>query len=199
MKSHKLFIRWHWLLQPSIASRSLFMVILKEYTVKILNSARLTPVPIYDKSVKGILRAILQKLRLLTTFQKLKYFVMGRELTLGTEQKFKMYADLVNSLYPRAAEEIAISKISEKLLLEISSAIKDGRIPEKSLYQTEDRKQDHLLLLVDTWDSLVESQINENQSVLALHSLDSSNPILAQIHKEVRASFATDIGSPLVI
>ncbi|SVB28991.1 uncharacterized protein METZ01_LOCUS181845, partial [marine metagenome] len=128
-------------------------MILKKYTVKILNSARLTPVPVYDESVKGILRAILQKLRLLTTFRKLKHFVMGRELTLGigTEQKFKMYADLVNSLYPRAAEEIAISKISEKLLLEISSAIKDGRIPEKSLYQTEDRKQDHLLLLVDTW------------------------------------------------
>ena len=150
--------------------------------------------------VKGILRTILQKLRLLTTFQKLKSFVMGLLYPpLGTEQKFKMYADLVNSLYPRAAEEIAISKISEKLLLEISSAIKDGRIPEKSLYQTEDRKQDHLLLLVETHDSLVESKQNENQSVLALHNLDSSNPILAQIHKEVRASFATDIGSPFVI
>ena len=174
---------------------------LKKYTVKILNSARLTPVPVYDKSVKGILRAVLQKLRLLTIFRKLKYFVMGREQTLGTgtEQKFKMYADLVNSLYSPPPEEMAISKISEKLFLEISSAIKDGRIPEKSVYQTEDRKQDHLLLLTDTWDSLAESKMNEQQSVFALHSLDSSNPILAQIHKEVRASFANDIGSPFVI
>lgn len=116
----------------------------------------------------------------------------------SAKSNFDLYEAVVNALHAAPAV-MAVSKISSELVSEIERAIADGSIAECRLALMEDRLSDHLLLKVDSHGADVEAKLDANQTVLALHRFDSSDPLLSKIHEEVRSMFSSDVGSPFVI
>jgi hypothetical protein len=115
-----------------------------------------------------------------------------------TTDRFERYAALVDETCAPSVN-LSISKISDDLLKKINEAILSGELAASKVLDLEDRKHDHLCLLTDEHSDQTERQLNSNLTVLPLHRFSSKNPLLGQIHREIRELFAADVGSPFVI
>jgi predicted SAM-dependent methyltransferase len=114
------------------------------------------------------------------------------------KSEWQLYSELVDSLYSPSSN-IAISTISNELLLKIKYAISNGLIPEEKLVGVQDRLQEHLILTTDKHSLETENSLNENLRVLSLHRSSWKNELLREIHREARQRFSSDLGSPFII
>jgi predicted SAM-dependent methyltransferase len=146
----------------------------------------------------GLLDSVRSLIAIPTKIEKILLSRISKKRKMTNAELFDSYAGVVDAIYPKAVE-ISISRISSELVQKIDDSIKSGALPECRLSHMEDRNFDHLILKVGSHSVESETKLDQNQSVLALHRLDHTSPLLAEIHSELRSIFSDRVGSPFVI
>lgn len=148
--------------------------------------------------MKNTVKKILSALGLLTLMRRIIPRLRRKPKSFVGSDPFKLHQSLIKNLYPDPPL-IAVGSISGSMLQRIETAIADGTIERCDLLEMSDRSEAHLYLKVDQHSESVERVSANNQTVLALHRFDASDPLLAALHHEVRAIFRSSVGSPFVI
>ena len=149
-------------------------------------------------SLKGTAQRTLARVGLLDVARRTAHRVRSYRQPRRAVDHFELNQRLISSIFPAPAS-IAVASISAPLLRSIESAVSDGTIERCSLLELDDRNSSHLLLEVDQHTESVQAVLASNLTVLALHRLDASHPLLAALHDEIRTMFSSSIGSPFVI
>ncbi len=111
---------------------------------------------------------------------------------------FDTHNKLIAMCYPPPSE-FAISHVSISFQDEIKKFIDNDFLHKISVMDLAQSAQDHFLLLTDKHSHEVLQTLDRNITVIDLHKLDTSHPLIEKLHSEIRANFQREIGSPFCI